>query len=70
MSKPENPLAFPLVDGPTVEPGMLLRDWFAGQVLSSAAALPSGTADCQHRAKVAYEQADAMLAERDKEIGS
>jgi hypothetical protein len=41
-----------------------LRDWFAGQVLTSAAALPFGDADCEHRARVAYQQADAMLAAR------
>jgi hypothetical protein len=46
--------------------GMSLRDWFAGQVLASASALPFGRDDYLHRARVAYEQADAMLAERVK----
>ena len=49
------------------EPGMSLRDWFAGQVLASAGALPMGGRDCQHRAKLAYAQADAMLAARSGE---
>ena len=45
--------------------GMSLRDWFAGQVLSSAAALPMGEMDSAFRAKVAYAQADAMIAARE-----
>lgn len=48
----------------SANPGMSLRDWFAGQVLASAAALPSGEADCAYRARSAYQQADAMLAAR------
>lgn len=44
--------------------GMSLRDWFAGQVLASAAALPIGLADCAFRARLAYQMADAMLAAR------
>lgn len=63
--------AFPRVKehrGPaTIENGMSLRDWFAGQVLCSASALPLGVGDYEYRAKVAYAQADAMLAARDKE---
>lgn len=51
-------------DMDTVKHGMSLRDWFAGQVLASAAALPFGEADYKFRAKVAYAQADAMLAAR------
>lgn len=45
--------------------GMSLRDWFAGQVLTSAAAIPFGSADCEYRAKAAYQMADAMLAARE-----
>lgn len=41
------------------EGGMSLRDWIAGQVLASADALPFGTSDYKHRARVAYEMADA-----------
>lgn len=71
MSAPENPPAFPL--DPRLSPdfsdtryfGMTLRDWFAGQVLASAAALPHGAGDYLHRAKVAYEQADVMLTARE-----
>lgn len=47
------------------QPGMSLRDYFAAQVLASASALPIGASDCAHRAKLAYEQADAMLAARE-----
>lgn len=45
-------------------PGMYLRDYFAGQVLASAAALPYGQSDYEHRAQVAYAMADSMLAAR------
>jgi hypothetical protein len=46
--------------------GMTLRDWFAGQVLAGLLAdgdfhSADGAAAC------AYEYADAMLAERDKD---
>lgn len=54
----------PSYDIPMHHFGMSLRDWFAGQVLASAAALPLGTSDYEHRAKVAYGQADAMLEAR------
>lgn len=64
----DNPSAFPNTDNSTWglrhAPGMTLRDWFAGQVLASAAALPLGDGDYAYRAKIAYEQADAMLAAR------
>lgn len=62
----ENPPAFPRDHRHLGHNGMTLRDWFAGQVLASAAALPFGAADCINRAKAAYEQADAMLAARSK----
>lgn len=58
------------------EPGMSLRDWFAGQALMaiiSKAPYKSGTAadmddsgDAKARAGAAYAYADAMIAERDK----
>lgn len=65
-----NPPAFPSGDKAafptaTFEAGMTLRDWFAGQVLASASALPLGPGDYRFRANLAYEQADAMLAVRD-----
>ncbi|MBO6858329.1 hypothetical protein [Roseibium sp.] len=64
--------AFPLNTQNTAKPGafepqsgMSLRDWFAGQVLASAGALPLGEKDCNFRAKVAYEMADAMIRARE-----
>lgn len=66
MSSVENPPAFPRDHRHLGHNGMTLRDWFAGQVLASAAALPFGEGDCAHRAVVAYQQADAMLSERNK----
>lgn len=55
--------AFP-VPSVAVEPGMTLRDWFAGQ------ALPAVMEDYFEPAVIAeraYQIADAMQAERDKE---
>ena len=48
--------------------GMSLRDWFAGQALAGF----SANQECygwkfEQAADYAYQQADAMLAERDKE---
>lgn len=70
MSDIENPQAFPLVDGPVVQPGMDLRDWFAGQAMSGlsghmtgARAKPGETA-AEAEARWCYERADAMLAAR------
>lgn len=52
-------------------PGMTLRDWFAGQALAGIAANSNGIFiggeirhDTPAYARVAYEIADAMLAER------
>jgi hypothetical protein len=64
MARDREVFAYPVSDGQSVQHGMTLRDWFAGQVLASAAALPYSAGDYQFRAKVAYEQADAMLAAR------
>ena len=82
MSKPENPPAFsraasvdPLYNG---QPGMTLRDYFAGQalpaVLRSASAVQHTPAMREGEetvlpaiARDAYELADAMLAQRTKE---
>jgi hypothetical protein len=54
-------------------PGMTLRDWFAGHALTgciSATAHPNsagpGTTSKEDWARLAYEMADAMLAERAK----
>jgi hypothetical protein len=46
--------------------GMSLRDWFAGQALSAFHDIPINEAASQFRAAVAYQLADAMLAERSK----
>jgi hypothetical protein len=70
----ENPQAFPSGDKAafptaTYEPGMTLRDWFAGQALaglladSDMASTPTGFAEG------AYQYADAMLAERARARG-
>ena len=59
-------------------PGMSLRDWFAGQALVGFLSNPDAAASIQETAKgeggqpadlaavMAYFQADAMLAEREK----
>ena len=46
--------------------GMSLRDWFAGQALASMAH-PQNIGEPKISAKMAYEVADAMLAEREKD---
>ena len=51
--------------------GICLRDWFAGQALSGQLAFsPQYSFDKAHKpkgvARVCYEMADAMLAEREK----
>jgi len=69
--------AFPLVSphGLFTHGGMSLRDWFAGQAMHPPVLLPEGckrdflTREMQLKrcAKDAYEIADAMLNEREKE---
>lgn len=72
----KNPNAFPstfkIVDrlNHTVQethcPGMSLRDWFAGQMLSGFVANPTiTTTKIRQIAKEAYMMADAMLKERE-----
>ncbi len=68
LDKPENPPAFPMALMPgfdIAEPGMSLRDWFAGQF--AAAEVARGN-DClfSDYAHNAYALADAMLAERER----
>ena len=46
--------------------GMALRDWFAGMALQGMKANPSLDWEDDRLAKWAYQQADAMLAARDK----
>lgn len=82
MGVPENPPAFPLPDGADImgRDGMTLRDYFAGAVLSGAAAVNvplNVSSDArQHEidgalreywgcaARAAYIAADAMLSAR------
>lgn len=86
----DNPSAFPVnaanLGGPGAyapDPGMSLRDWFAGQALSSTldkypewqiadwfGKSAAGITREQIRAKAAYQIADAMLAERAKNGGA
>jgi hypothetical protein len=46
---------------------MSLRDWFAGQVLTQALAAKGEGASAPDLAKYAYDVADAMLAQRNRE---
>jgi hypothetical protein len=47
------------------DPGMTLRDWFAGQALAGLLST-TGDGPAERYAKASYEVADAMLAEREK----
>lgn len=47
-------------------PGMSLRDWFAGQALSGLLACPATGGDTDYFAKASYDYADAMLRGREK----
>lgn len=51
----------------TFDPGMTLRDWFAGQALAGIGVWSPGQVpmDISSRAQWAYEQADAMLKMRE-----
>jgi hypothetical protein len=67
MEKKDGGPAFPSAGGLIY--GMTLRDYFAGIALRGI--FQSGpdnvtTMDCPERARYAYMQADAMLAEREK----
>lgn len=71
MSAPANPFAFPSPDDgrPSDGYGMELRDWFAGQALSTVAAYQQedvATWSYKDFADHAYGIADAMLREREK----
>lgn len=66
--KPFNPYAFPLAETPYAErqDGMSLRDWFAGQAIIGLLTSGLGT-PLDVVTSAAFEVADAMLAEREKE---
>jgi len=73
-TKDDGGSAFPLPSVvASISPGMSLRDWFAGQVIGAVIqrsphdrkTIPGGN-PTQWWAGLAYEMADAMLAERVK----
>ena len=71
MSAPANPSAFPVnataLPNPGAfepEPGMSLRDWFAGKALQGLLADPEMDMHVKQFAELSYEYADAMLAAR------
>lgn len=68
--KVKNPFAFPVAwpEPNSPEPGMTLRDWFAGQALSGLLAHTSGE-DPRKAPAFAYDLADMMLAQRTKDAG-
>lgn len=55
---------YSLRDSDEILPGMSLRDWFAGQALSAMTAPLGEKEKIAHRASIAYQWADAMLAAR------
>ena len=62
------PQAFPCLERggnglEMTDPGMSLRDYFAGQVICGLMAR-AGTPDPRYESRLAYEVADAMLAAR------
>jgi hypothetical protein len=63
-----NPYAFPVAwPEPNVpEPGMTLRDWFAGQALAMLPLIGETNLEPSEWAHDAYRMADAMLTERTK----
>ena len=69
MDKPnDGGPAFPCTDAKGfVSDGMSLRDYFAGQALAGLLAFPGKDFPSSVIALGAYDVADAMLAEREKE---
>lgn len=73
MMASNNPSAFPVPNDANVngDPGMTLRDWFAGQAMQGICAhVDSWGLSVPGIADQAYEIADAMLAERAKATGA
>lgn len=58
----------PFSGGPHHDPGMTLRDWFAGQAIVGLVERwsPSGISASDEIAQFAYLLADAMLKERER----
>jgi hypothetical protein len=63
---PYNPFAFYAPDPDVQQPGMFLRDWFAGQVIGDIASEYGPAVKPEAIANRAYALADAMLRERVK----
>ena len=59
----------PVVYLPDVSDGMSLRDWFAGMIASGFVCTPEANEiTVEAFAEVCYRDADAMIAERDKNV--
>lgn len=69
MKTPSNDggAAFPVM---YVSEGMTLRDYFAGQALAGALADPNFNMPPAQLAELAYMEADAMLAARERKEGA
>ena len=82
VKKPDNPQAYPCLDSNGFalfmrDPGMTLRDWFAGQAIGAVIrqcasdgmlGFPDGVQTIEALfARNAYAIADAMLAERERQ---
>jgi hypothetical protein len=63
MNIPAFPLSAPS-DWEHFQPGMTLRDYFAGQALAGIAADPDVDISTDERARWSYRMADAMLKAR------
>ena len=68
----KNQMAFPVgfhdpVAGTYYEPGMSLRDWLAGQAVLRTVPNHAIGPEADQIAKYAYEIADAMMKERERE---
>lgn len=67
----DNPRAFPSGAIDDKYGGMTLLDWYAGQALVGILATGAGEDDCQELRRIiardAFDYADAMLAERERQ---
>jgi hypothetical protein len=69
VSRDDSGPAFPVQHAIAGYMGITLRDYFAAKAMQAAATNPTGADGFtfKQRAEWAYEQADAMLAERNKQ---